>query len=271
MRAVAAHTRCPLYLHPEPDSELADELLTGWAVELTSSPAEGWYEVCTDYGYTGFARAAGLITGPLAERWEAQPRRTVFRGVCSVLSGPSVQAPQRALLLRGAAVALTGRPTPDGWQPVALPDGIGGWIRSSFLGDIPAAPLPEADFRRAVTAWAGCYLGTQYLWGGKSPLGIDCSGLTFMAYRLSGVTIWRDAQIRPGYPIHPIPMGSEQPGDLLYFPGHVALCLPGGAYIHATAKEGSDGVVVNSLDPRSPLYRPDLPDRLLAVGSLFGT
>ena len=77
------------------------------------------------------------------------------------------------------------------------------------------------------------------------------------------------ARLEPGYAIQKIPYRLVRPGDLLYFPGHVAMFIGNGRYIHATAGNGCHGVVVNSLDPRSPQYRADLPPKLLATGSLF--
>ena len=55
--------------------------------------------------------------------------------------------------------------------------------------------------------------------------------------------------------------------DLLYFPGHVALYLGEGRYVHATALSGR--VVINSLDPSARDYRESLAQELLAVGSWF--
>jgi beta-lactamase class A len=173
-----------------------------------------------------------------------------------------------SLLLRGSTLAVVGEPDRDGWQEALLPDGRRGYTKTGFLFHIPHS-LAEDALRAQVTAMGRLYRDTHYLWGGKSPLGIDCSGLTFMAYRLSGVTVWRDAALKEGYPLRPIDFGAKKPGDLLFFPGHVALYLGEGRYLHSTAKNGSDGVVVNSLDPQDPDYRPDLPPRLLAVGSLF--
>ena len=120
-----------------------------------------------------------------------------------------------------------------------------------------------------MTETALSYLGTHYRWGGKTPVGIDCSGLVSMSYLLNGVVIWRDAQIRESFPVHPIPRSCKKPGDLLFFPGHVAMYLGQERFIHSTARAGSDGVVLNSLDPAAPDYREDLDKGMTAVGSIF--
>ena len=269
MRAVVSSPICPLYLRPSTQCELADEALLGWTVELLDDTAPGWYQVRTDYGYTGYAPADALTVGDgNAARWEALEHKTVLRGACSVRSEPRVQGWQVAQLVRGAAVAVHGAPDADGWQRVSLPDGREGYTKTGFLFDI-ARPDTEQALRQRVAAMALLYKDAHYLWGGKTPLGIDCSGLAFMAYRLSGVTIWRDASIREGYPIRPIERERLGPGDLLFFPGHVAVYMGDGLYVHSTAKNGSDGVVVNSLDPGHASFRADLAEKITAIGSLF--
>lgn len=125
------------------------------------------------------------------------------------------------------------------------------------------------QFRCMVVETALSYLGTQYRWGGKTPLGIDCSGLCSMAYLFHGIVIYRDAEIKPGFPVKEIPFSSKKPGDLLYFPGHIAMYLGEDRYVHSTNHRGSDGVVINSLNPRDCDYREDLKMQLLATGSIF--
>lgn len=127
----------------------------------------------------------------------------------------------------------------------------------------------EEAFRDAVCAQAKKYLGTEYRWGGKSGRGIDCSGLVSSAYMQCGVLIYRDARIVEGWPMHQIPFAGKKRGDALYFPGHIALYLGEGRYIHSTGASASGGVVINSLDPADPLYREDLVKSLYAVGSVF--
>ena len=127
----------------------------------------------------------------------------------------------------------------------------------------------EAALRREIVQAALPYLGTPYRWGGKSPLGIDCSGLCSMAYMLCGVLIYRDAKIVPGFPVHSIPFDKVQMGDLLFFPGHVGMYIRNGLFIHSTSHEGDEGVVLASLTPGHPRYRGDLRETMTDCGSIF--
>ena len=253
---------CPLFDSPGEGAERVDELLWGWpALELERRP-DGWVRVLTHYRYQGWTRKEHLTW---AEGWA--PDRVVGRSFADLLARPEVQAPILATLPRGALVRGEGE-AEEGWCRALLPDGRTGWMRESALTPYYSAPPPcppEELGRRAVQAALG-YLGTQYRWGGKTPWGVDCSGLVFMAWFLNGVCLFRDARMEPGFPARPIPYGQRRPGDLLYFPGHVALYLGEERYVHATGRAGSDGVVVNSLSPGHPDYRQDLRESLLAVG-----
>ena len=50
-------------------------------------------------------------------------------------------------------------------------------------------------------------------------MGIDCSGLISMVYLLNGIVIYRDATLKDGFGLSPIPVELAKPGDVLYFPG----------------------------------------------------
>lgn len=139
----------------------------------------------------------------------------------------------------------------------------------------------EAALRKTLTDTALEYLGVQYRWGGRSGFGIDCSGLVSMSYLRCGITIYRDASLVDGYAMERIPLNWDVeghwlpselskllPGDALYFPGHIAMYLGEGRYIHSTGKAGDNGVVINSLLPDDACYREDLVRLLYAVGGV---
>lgn len=92
------------------------------------------------------------------------------------------------------------------------------------------------------------YLNAPYLWGGRSPLGIDCSGLTQMVYRLQGVKLPRDAyqQAEIGRTLSFIE--ESEPGDLAFFDDkegkitHVGIILKNNHIIHASGKVRIDRI-----------------------------
>lgn len=270
MLAVVTVPVCPLKAGPEGCAPLADEVLYGMSVEVAERRGS-WALVRTRYHYQGWAPARCLLTGEEAEAWEELPKAVVLqKHTCDVMCRPSFAASGLFTLPLGAVLAPVGD-AEDGWRRTALCGGQRGWVRESVLGPYREAPprLDEAGLRGLIVENALRYVGAQYRWGGKTPLGIDCSGLASMAYLLSGIAIYRDAKLMEGFPIHRIAPERAGPGDLLYFPGHIAVCLGKGRYVHSTGRAGSDGVVVNSLDPEDPDFRPDLREKLEQVGSYF--
>ena len=269
-RMLVTAARCPLMRAPSPTCEQVDELLLGWEAEALERAAPGWYRVRSAYGYEGFAPAAALRACPDGSAgFAALPKRVVTAPFCILLAESKVQSWPVAEAPRGALLAPLTAPDGDGWIKAALPDGREGCTKCGCLGERDRQNLPEAEFRRGVAGAALSYLDAPYRWGGKSPQGIDCSGLAFMAYWLNGVTIFRDARMEEGFPVREIPRAQAGVGDLLYFPGHVAVYLGDGKYVHSTARNGSDGVVINSLNPADAGYREDLAQSLTAVGSIF--
>lgn len=92
------------------------------------------------------------------------------------------------------------------------------------------------------------YLNAPYLWGGRSPLGIDCSGFTQMVYRLQGVNLPRDAyqQAEAGTTLSFVE--ESEPGDLAFFDNnegkitHVGIILEDNHIIHASGKVRIDRI-----------------------------
>ena len=108
--------------------------------------------------------------------------------------------------------------------------------------EVPAGSVPASATRRLphtrsdLVRTAESFVGLHYLWGGLSPWGYDCSGLTWAVYRVHGITIPRDAdaQFAAGTPIT---LGKILPGDLLFYEhpvvGHVAMYVGDGRMIES--------------------------------------
>ena len=75
-------------------------------------------------------------------------------------------------------------------------------------------------------------LGAPYVWGGRSAWGLDCSGLTQLAYAAEGRPLPRDADLQEAALT---PVTQPRRGDLAFFPGHVGLMLDGRRMVHANA------------------------------------
>nr|WP_314896981.1 C40 family peptidase [uncultured Flavobacterium sp.] len=102
------------------------------------------------------------------------------------------------------------------------------------------------------------YLNAPYLWGGKTPFGIDCSGFTQMVYKLNGYKLLRDAsqQATQGEPLSFIE--ESEPGDLAFFDNeegniiHVGIIMEDNYIIHASGK-----VRIDRLDHLG-IYNPEI-------------
>lgn len=269
-------------------STIVDEGLYGMLFAAVGVPEQGFVPVRTFYGYTGYVKAEGLLwTGEQeAMEWEHSHLMVVGGSCVDVMNIPKSQGVRLISLYRGSIIRVLEMESETessaaGWWKVGLADGRTGYMRWEFLWEkefsqagvwtgMPVQkPVREPAFRQNVVEYALTYMGVQYRWGGRSAAGIDCSGYTSACYMLGGILIYRDARMVEGYPVHEIPMEQKRPGDLLYFPGHIALYVGDGRYLHSTGKAGESGVRMNSLKPGEPGYREDLADSLYAVGSIF--
>ncbi len=135
----------------------------------------------------------------------------------------------------------------------------------------PEAIVEPSGNKADLVEWAYSYLNAPYLWGGRSPFGIDCSGFTQQVYRMIGTNIPRDAseQAKCGEALSFIE--EAEPGDLAFFDNkeghiiHVGIILRDNYIIHASGK-----VRLDRLD-QSGIYNVEERDhthRLRVIKSL---
>lgn len=116
----------------------------------------------------------------------------------------------------------------------------------AFNGEAKSLNLKrEYDFLKTI---AYRYINSPYLWGGKSPFGIDCSGFTQQVFKIAGYKLQRDArkQVMQGESVEGIERA--KPGDLVFFKNtaervnHVGIFLEGNEVIHASGKVRVDKI-----------------------------
>ena len=126
-------------------------------------------------------------------------------------------------------------------------DALGGIGRFVQKGDVrvaeATAPRPMGGPSDLV-ATGRRLLGAPYLWGGMTPLGVDCSGFVSLVYRVNGRVLPRDADLQFADPnATPVERPDLQPGDLVFFGrskekiSHVGMYVGEGRFLDATTYE----------------------------------
>jgi cell wall-associated NlpC family hydrolase len=214
--------RAPVRHRPEPRAEI--DTFYHYGEQVLVFEEAGGYAWCQSLfdSYVGYVEAGHIAIG-------AAPPPTHFVATMGSYryEAPDLRSPATAFLPRHSAVVVaeTGIVT-RGTEYVRLDT-------SCYL---PVACLSSRMPRSpSLVAAASLYLGCPYLWGGRSWLGIDCSGLVQNAFCDIGVAVPRDTDMQRdtiGDAVTARGQGDLLLGDLLYLPGHV-LIHAGGAVIHA--------------------------------------
>jgi len=144
---------------------------------------------------------------------------------------------------RQARLAAQAKAAAKNQQPAPEPAPSSG---SSGGSSTPSAPAPPPSSHSSVVSIALQYLGVPYVWGGASPSGFDCSGLTMYAYAKVGVYLPHNAAMQYGMGT-PVSRSQLAPGDLVFFNGlsHVGMYIGGGRFVHAP--HTGDVVKISSL------------------------
>lgn len=266
-RAIVQKNVAALNEKPDFNSVLSDEVLHGMVLDIIETKDEPWYLVKTQYDYSGYINKNDIVVNDsAASEWQDE-KYAIWRLTVDVMAEPKYGSRVAATLVRGCSIRYTGI-FEDKWEKIGLADGSWGWIRIGFARYIEklSTAADEEKLRERIVETALDYLGTQYRWGGKSHFGIDCSGLAGMAYMMNGYSLPRDSGPQQKY-LKAIKRDEAKPGDLVFFPGHVAVYIGEGRYVHATGREGY--TLINSFNKGSKDYREDLDKNQTGTGTMF--
>ena len=210
----------PLREGPSAEAMLATQALKGERVTIYDYNGEGfaWGQLNGD-GYVGW----------LPERALAKPGGKPTHKITAIRTfafpGPSIKLAPAETLVMGALVTVTREDGPfavtrEGW-----------YLPRQHVGGID---IHADDF----VAVAERFVGTPYLWGGKSSLGIDCSGLVQVALNAAGTGCPRDSDMQQdglGRALDRIEARKLKRGDLIFWKGHVAIVRDADTVVHANA------------------------------------
>lgn len=222
----------PVYASPDLMAEQVDEMLYGEEVEVLEESG-GFYKTKSEYGYVGW-----VIKPNLFEKLHDANHIVVIPFADFLFEGKNYFQPPMAVP-RGAKVDVGFSHKEDRYGFVVLPSKRIYYIHKNHVAPLSTVKKEGEDvIRKALVATAKEYLGVQYRWGGRTHFGIDCSGLVFNAYYFNGIKIWRDADFERNDNLRAIPLDEAKEGDMIFFPGHVAMYIGDGNIIHASASKG---------------------------------
>jgi cell wall-associated NlpC family hydrolase len=209
--------QAPLCNEPAPDAPLATQALKGERVTIYDTNGEGWAwgQLAAD-GYVGWLPANALTSPGPAPTHKVTALRTF------VFSVPLIKTPPLEALPLGSRLAVAR------FEGAFAVTTSGGYVPSVHLA---AIEIDEPDF----VAVAERFIGVPYLWGGKTMLGLDCSGLVQIALNACGIACPRDSDMQEAALGGAADMSDLQRGDLIFWKGHVGIVRSDASFMHANA------------------------------------
>lgn len=210
----------PLRRAPRFDAMLDTEALMGERAIVYERNDEGWAWVQLERdSYVGYLPADMIAQGARNVTHRVRALRTF------AFPGPSIKLPPFANLPMDARLEIVN--TTDDFAITAQ-----GW-HIPICHVVPVNDM-ESDFVEVALR----FLGTPYLWGGRTSLGIDCSGLVQSALAACGLSAPRDSDMQEqtlGVALARDEWSKLQRGDIVFWKGHVAIAVSGDMLLHANA------------------------------------
>lgn len=208
----------PVKAQPEIEAETLSELLFGEPVQILAEVPGWWFVINAIDGYMGWVQDNAV------DEFDVLPSHRISAPLSHVYREPDLKSAPEVVLPMGSFVTLPGL-SRNGFAELH----VGGWVYEKHL---TAAGAEKAD----PVSTAESFIGSPYLWGGRSKLGIDCSGLVQLALAMAGHRVHRDSGPQFDSLGRALEV-AEQPmrGDLAFFPGHVGIMIDSLHMLHANA------------------------------------
>jgi cell wall-associated NlpC family hydrolase len=216
----AVHSATPLRSEPDARSSWTTEVLFGELVTVYEEKhGWAWVQLARD-DYVGYLRPGALSA-------QVRPPTHTVRALATFLyPAADVKAPPWLHLGMTAQLSVV----ETGPTFARLADGS--FVPTRHIGEL-------GRHSRDFVAVAERFVGTPYLWGGKTRLGLDCSALVQLALHAAGVDCPRDSDMQEAELGQPVELHGEldglQRGDLVFWKGHVGIMTDGFLLLHANA------------------------------------
>jgi len=252
-----------MFERPDAASPVVSQATLGAAVAVLEA-ARGFDLVETADRYRGWIRSAALRS--FSPRSSPYPRHErawrVLNFMCQIYRERDVTSASPIATAPLLAIVEVVEDRPE-WKRVRLPDGRVGWAQGGDLEPVPPRHAPALLDGAAVAATSQRFLGLPYLWGGTTPFGLDCSGLTQLVYRLHGHLLPRDADLQHAHAgLRSVDRDALLAGDLVFFGPdgtsitHVGIALDRNRFVSATTYRSPTVRVDRLADPYwAGLYR----------------
>jgi cell wall-associated NlpC family hydrolase len=210
----------PLRREPNPTLGLETEALFGELVKVYDE-AEGWAWIQLQRDrYVGYVPSAALTTEILSTTHRVKSLGTFVYPVADIKTPPIMHLPLNA--------------------EVRVVDWTEKFCRLEHGGFVVTRHLTERDrYERDFVDIAERLIGSPYLWGGRTRIGIDCSGLVQVSLEAAGRSCPRDTDMQAAELGEPVPIQPQLEnlvrGDLVFWKGHVGIMSDGLMLVHANA------------------------------------
>ncbi len=261
VEAIAKTGVLSVYKSPTTGSEMVTQVLYNDRLRIVQS-GNSWTKIIvpdqyrTEAGYPGWVQTS-KIRKVRSFSYSAECWAVVSRTSAKLFKSPKTGSSFRRIYF-GTILQYQGylKDEENGgtnrqnyWLKCVSADGEEGWLLNDQAVLRDNSPFNVAASGSSIVQLGSMFAGTVYLWGGMTSGGIDCSGLTYMVYRFSGIIIPRDAdqQFMTGTPVD---VSSLRAGDLIFWgrggeARHVAIYAGAGRMLESSR---SRGVVIRALE-----------------------